>query len=166
MDPTRKKSKGRKIEPLVGIPRMVVESFAFRNLSGNAVKLLMNLYVQYKGFNNGDLSAPFSTMQRMNGWKSKGTLSRAIKELIEAGLIEVSRQGGRHKCSLYAVTFKPIDDCKGKLDIKATTAPVNLWKKHDTLPSIEALQRQKAEREKKQLMEQILSVMEKSPAPY
>ena len=54
--------------------------------------------------------------------------SKAKNELIERGFIAVSRQGGRNKCSLYAVTWQPIDDCKGKLDIGASNKPLNLWK--------------------------------------
>lgn len=168
MEPIRKKSKVHKIDPegFVGVPRRILESFAYRNLSAHGVKLLMDLYQQYYGNNNGDLSAPFSTMNSKHGWKSKGTLSRAIKELVEAGLIEVSRQGGKNQCSLYAVTFRPIDDCNGKLDIKPTTKATDLWMKHQPLPSIQKLQREKQLRDDGKLLKLIESRMQKTPAPY
>ena len=42
------------------------------------------------------------------GWKSKDTLSKALAELRDKDWIEVTRQGGRHSPSLYAVTFYAI----------------------------------------------------------
>ena len=51
------------------------------------------------------------------------------KELEEKGLIRVSRQGGRNQCTLYAITWQPIDDCSGKLDINATTTAPHDWKR-------------------------------------
>jgi|TARA_B100001971_G_scaffold150400_1_gene139529 hypothetical protein len=65
---------------------------------------------------------------RNRGWNSSDQLHKAKNELLERGLILVSRQGGRNKCSLYAVTWQPIDDCKGKLDIGASNKSLNLWK--------------------------------------
>src|SRR5665647_1169988 len=85
----------------VALSHCVIRSQAYGNLSAYAVKLLNDLLSQYNGSNNGDLSAPYSTMKQQRGWKSKGTLSRAIKELRGAGFIETSRQGGRNKCSLF-----------------------------------------------------------------
>jgi hypothetical protein len=65
---------------------------------------------------------------RNRGWNSSDQLQKAKNELIERGFIAVSRQGGRNKCSLYAITWQPIDDCKGKLDIGASNKSLNLWK--------------------------------------
>ena len=62
------------------------------------------------------------------GWKSKDTLYRARDELIENGMILLARQGGKHQCSLYAVTWKPIDECGGKLDVPATTVAPGYWR--------------------------------------
>ncbi|MEO6117848.1 MAG: hypothetical protein ABIP37_02120 [Methylotenera sp.] len=134
----------------------VLRSKVYANLSSHAVKLLNDLLCQYRGTNNGDLSAPFSTMQRDRGWKSKGTLARAIKELIESGLIEVSRQGGRHKCSLFAVTFYAVDECGGKLEIKSTSKPKSLWRNNEHLPDIQKLQKEKQIRDDAKLLKLIL----------
>ena len=40
----------------------------------------------------------------------------------------MSRQGGLHQCSLYAVTFYRVDECEGKLDISPTPSPPGNWK--------------------------------------
>lgn len=109
------------------LPHAVMASPAFRGLSAPAVKMLCDLGGQYRGANNGDLSAAWRIMQP-KGWRSRDTLSRAIRELRDAGLIEQTRQGGLHRCSLYALTWQAIDECGGKLDVPATRAPSGLWK--------------------------------------
>src|SRR5690349_7962559 len=101
---SRSKAKGRsETGSFFAFPHAVMESPAFRQLSAHAVKLLCNLGEQYRGKNNGDLCAAWKVMQP-RGWKSRDTLARAISELLAAGLIEKTRQGGLHCCSLYALT--------------------------------------------------------------
>lgn len=89
----------------------------YHNLSGNAVKLLMDLACQFNGHNNGDLTIAFSILSK-RGWRSKGTIRRATRELLEAGMIVQTREGRFLNpggvCDLYAVTWKPIDECPGK----------------------------------------------------
>ena len=96
-------------------------------LSHKAAHLLDNLVAQYNGKNNGDLSAAPKIMA-LFGWSSHGSVDDAIVELITQGFIEQTRQGGRNQCSLYAITWQPIDECGGKLDIKPTIVASNLWK--------------------------------------
>jgi hypothetical protein len=139
----------------IAMPHSVIRSYSYGNLSAYATKLLNDLLSQYYGSNNGDFQAAFSLM-RKRGWKSKGTLNRAIKELIESGFVEVSRQGGRNKCSLYAVTFYAIDECKGKLDISATNTPTSIWKRNEPVPDIQTLQRRKREKDDMELVNQIM----------
>jgi len=95
--------------------------------SKKARALLLDIGAQYRGNNNGDLAAPWSWM-RARGWKSKDTLKRALDELLQAGMIELTRQGGLHCPNLYAVTWIGIDDCSGKLDVKPNPVPSNLWR--------------------------------------
>lgn len=119
-----------------GLPHAVMDHPNYLRLSPKAVKLLNDIGRQYNGFNNGDLCATFSLMKK-RGWVSKSTLHDALEELIHYGLIMLSRQGGRHTPSLHALTWQRIDECKGKLDISATTVPPGLWKKDyvDYIPS-------------------------------
>ena len=123
----RRKAKGRASSgSFVSFPHSVLKHPAFATLTTRATKLLIDLATQYRGKNNGDLSMPLSQM-RNRGWNSSDQLHKAKNELLERGLILVSRQGGRNKCSLYAVTWQPIDYCKGKLDIGASNKSLNLW---------------------------------------
>ena len=94
----------------------------FKKLSGSAVKLLIDIALQYRGYNNGDLQASI-TLMRERGWKSSATLNRARQELLHYGFIELTRQGGLGKCSLFAITWESIDECDGKLDVRPTRTP-------------------------------------------
>ena len=134
----RRKAKGRASSgSFVSLPHSVLKHPAFATLTPRATKLLLDLATQYRGKNNGDLSMPLSQMQN-RGWNSSDQLQKAKNELTERGFIVVSRQGGRNKCSLYAITWQPIDDCKGKLDVNSTYKAQNLWKAWKPLSKKEA----------------------------
>jgi hypothetical protein len=120
------------------LPYAVMRSYSFTLLTAHAVKLLVDLLAQYRGNNNGDLSAAWTLMQ-LRGWKSKDTLNKALRELRDGNWLEVTRQGGRHKATLYGLTFYAIDDCKGKLDVRATSSPRGTWKKNEPLPAMPKL---------------------------
>ena len=127
---TREKTQGRKdlSGGFAGVPRIVMDHTSYKSLSGGAVKMLLELCRQYKGKNNGDLTAAFSVLKQQ-GFNSKDTIRRAIAELIDANLIIEVREGrftnpgGR--CALYAITWQPVNECLGKcLSIGPTqTAP-------------------------------------------
>ena len=125
----RRRNKGRQTtKSFVMFPHDVMQHETFMSLSPRATKLLMDIASQYRGNNNGDLCAPLSIMKK-RGWKSSDQLNRAKKELVRSGLVVVSRQGGLNKASLYALTWFPIHECKGKLDIQPTIRALNNWKK-------------------------------------
>jgi len=110
--------------PFLNLPKDVLSSDAYLSLGGWEVKLLVDIASQFNGKNNGDLTAAWSVM-RERGWKSPGTLNKALRVLLDVGLIQETRSGGRHRCTLYAVTWREIHECNGKLDLKPTTAPSN-----------------------------------------
>ena len=129
----RRRIKGRQTtSSFLQLPHHVLDHEVFKTLSKRATKLVIDIASQYRGHNNGDLCAPFSLM-RKRGWNSSDQLEKAKKELIEKDVVLVARQGGRNKANLYALTWFPIDECNGKLDIASTkTAPVK-WRSQ--LPS-------------------------------
>ena len=106
----------------VKLTSTVYRSENFKKLSGSAVKLLIEIALQYRGYNNGDLQASISLM-RERGWKSSATLNRARQELLHYGFIEQTRQGGLGKCSLFAITWESVDECDGKLEVRPTRTP-------------------------------------------
>lgn len=108
------------------LPHAVMDSEDFRRMSGSAHKILMELIRQYRGSNNGDLSATFAQASEW-GIGSKSTLVNALEELQARNLIVRTREGRFTNpggcCSLYALTWLPINECDGKLDVSPTTTP-------------------------------------------
>jgi hypothetical protein len=128
------KAKGRaESGSFVKLPHQVIRSPQFAALPATAVKALCGLLAQYRGNNNGDLVAALSIMQDY-GWTSRDTLKRALDDLLAAGFIIVTRQGGNRIARLYAVTFYAVDACD-KFDpgIKATAAAPGKWKQCEPL---------------------------------
>ncbi len=124
---SRVKVKGRRENnSFIALPHNIIEHENWANLSPRAVKLLIDLYGQYRGANNGDLCMVWSLMWK-RGWTSRDQLSKARKELLDKGWIVLTRQGGKNRPSLYAVTFKPIDECKGKLDRPSSNTALRWW---------------------------------------
>ena len=104
----------------------LLSSREYAALSPRAVKLLIDIGSQYNGKNNGDLCAALEIM-KSKGWK-KATLHRATMELLEAEFIFKTQQGGRHKPSLYALTFFQLDECGGKLEVPIGAYRLNCWR--------------------------------------
>lgn len=124
----RPRLKGRgKGPPFVQIYHSISDSDEFGRLTGNALKLLFELARQYRPGKNGDLSIPWSLLKD-RGWRSQGTVADAKRELLDAGWIIETRKGGRHLCSLYALSWYPIDASDKHLEPPTATAP-NLWQK-------------------------------------
>jgi len=125
---SRAKQKGRAEKgSFFALPHNILESDEYVMLSAIGVKLLIDLCSQYRGKNNGDLCLAWKIMER-RGWRSRDTLLRAQYELEEKGWIERTRQGGRNKANLFALSWLGIDECKGKLDVRASVSPSNKWK--------------------------------------
>lgn len=134
MSRTLRKAKGRReAGSFAAIPSVILESEEYAKLSAPAVKALLDLFAQFRGSNNGDLTAAWSIMKK-RGWRSKDSLYRALRGLLDKGWIIKTRQGGKHKCSLYAVTWKAVDACSGKLDVAPTAIPLNTWKNQNRGP--------------------------------
>lgn len=111
----------------MAVPHALFDHPAFCELSPTALKTLLGLMRQYRGNNNGDLSASFTQAVK---WKigSKSSLVGALSLLQEIGFVVRTREGvftnpgGR--CALYALAWIPIDECPGKeLEIGPTTTP-------------------------------------------
>jgi len=122
----RRRLTGRQTTPsFLRLPHHILDHPVFKTLSKRVTKLVIDIATQYRGHNNGDLAATLKMMKE-RGWNSRDQLEKAKKELIERDVILVARRGGRNKANLYALTWFPIDECNGKLDIAPTkTTPVN-----------------------------------------
>ncbi|WP_078085308.1 hypothetical protein [Microbulbifer mangrovi] len=105
------------------IPHSVLDYPGYVGLNYSARAMLLELVRRYNGINNGDISAPYSQL-RHRGFASKGTISNALKQLLSARLIVASRDWQFYNrnsyCALYALGWRPIDDCDGKHDLAPT----------------------------------------------
>lgn len=106
----QKRFKGLKLnEPFVAIYRSVLDSQSLTDLTPHACKLLLELLRQYKGDNNGNLTLAWSIVSE-HGFRSRTTLWRCKKELIDVGLIYVTRKGHFPSTTeLLALTWFPLD---------------------------------------------------------
>ena len=140
--------KGRAAGPsFIQIPHYVLDSPQWAELPGYGIKLLMELARQYRGKNNGDLSATLS-MLKDRGWRSNATLWKCLHDLEARGWIVMTRQGGRHiGCNLYAVTWWPVDECGGKHQHPVERKPSHLWKNRIGTPETGLRKPQKLDRE-------------------
>lgn len=135
----RARTKGRKnTSPFVRLDHRMLDHPDYLNLSHPAKALLTDMLRQYNGNNNGDFCVTLSVMSK-RGWTSNDTLRRALNQLIAANLVMLTRQGGRHKPSLYAVTFLNIDPCNGKLECPATKVPPRNFSKIIPSPGIKPM---------------------------
>lgn len=85
-------SKGKLDFKFTALPHTVLTSVGYRKLSHAARSLLFDVAAQYNGRNNGKLVACAKYLKPL-GWTSNDTVSRALKQLEEQGLLIKTRQG-------------------------------------------------------------------------
>lgn len=115
-------------ERFAGIPHVVMNHPDYIELSGNAIKLLLEAARQYNGRNNGKLCFVWSQMKD-RGWRSKTTLSKSLKELLKNNLLVITKYGGllngKGAPQFYAITWQNIDEIQGFImDLHATERPI------------------------------------------
>lgn len=97
----------------VAMPVVVLDSPAYRGLSHPGRSLLMEIARQYVRDNNGRLLASAAYLSK-RGWTSSDVITRAKRELLNAGFIFETVKGARpNKASWYAITWHPLDKIKG-----------------------------------------------------
>jgi hypothetical protein len=108
-----KRDTGRDSGGFVALPWSVLDCPAYALLSHPARGLLLEFARQFIRDNNGRLLAS-GIYLASRGWKSSDVITRAKRELIEAGFIFETVMGHRpNKASWYAVTWRSLDKCAG-----------------------------------------------------
>lgn len=103
-----KTGKGKSRHPYAAIDHRVIDSPAFADLSGSAVRMLLILVRQLTPDNNGHLQATFAYCHP-RGIGSEHTLQDTIRQLIAHGFIYRTRSHGANGAwARYAVTWLPI----------------------------------------------------------
>lgn len=102
----RSKGSGR----FVPIPHAMLQSTAWRSLSGPAVKVYIELHSRYNGRNNGDLSLSYREASNLLNI-SKSSVQRAFDELREKGFIIRTSEGAWYgrRAATWATTDNTVD---------------------------------------------------------
>ncbi|MBC9070951.1 hypothetical protein IAI53_03150 [Thauera sp. CAU 1555] len=110
------------------LPLEFARSRACAELSPHAAKLLLDVLSMLgpNAARNGDISITPKLM-RLRGWSGRETLNAAVRELLEFGLLALTRQGSRLDCSLFAVTLFPLDCDLRKLDVGPGSYRMTDW---------------------------------------
>ena len=110
------------------IPVELLTSEACTTLPNYGKVVLIAFAAQYRGNNNGDL-AMTRAIAKTFGIVSQEHLVHSLAVLLERGLIQKTRQGGKKPLGpcLYAVTWQPINDLDGKIESGATMTASNAW---------------------------------------
>jgi hypothetical protein len=118
------------------VPHGVMDSNAFQGAGHPARSLLYELIRQLSGQNNGHLQLT-SPWLKKRGWNSADVVQRAKSELLERGLIVLTRQGGLNSgpCQ-YAVTWLHISNFVG-LDLLPQSYHPGQWRLMEKSPLIE-----------------------------
>lgn len=110
---SRRKEGARDPGGFVAIPWTVLDSPAYLALSHPARSLLIEIARQYHGDDNGRLVASMAYL-KPRGWSSNDTVSRAKRELLDAGLIFETVKGRRpNRASWYALTWHHLNKLDG-----------------------------------------------------
>ena len=110
--------RGQRADTFVRMLHIILRDEVFLNLSPVAHKTLNYLASQCNGYNNGDLDICEKNARKRGLQISAASLRRGAKELLAAGFIELTRQGGRNRNSLYALSWYDIPYDPNKNDYK------------------------------------------------
>jgi hypothetical protein len=102
----RRKKRLANADQFVAVYYNVLKSEAWRNCSGDAIKVFLYLGTLYNGRNNGRLGASMRTIGKACGiGKDKG--NRCVDELLDWNLIEVVTPGsyGGRKATEYGISI-------------------------------------------------------------
>ena len=121
----------------ITLPISVLDSKTYQALSFSARAMLIDVFSQFKGENNGSLVA-CDKFLKPRGWRSKATIFKTINELRESGLLILTRQGMRpNKASLYGVAWfglgKRVDVSKLDINGRMFESERHAWKAKERL---------------------------------
>ncbi len=104
---------GRDQGGFIALPWSVLDCLAYARLSHPAKALLFEFARQFVKDNNGRMLASGAYLAK-RGWKSADVITRAKRELLDAGFIFEMVKGCRpNKASWYAVTWRALDKLTG-----------------------------------------------------
>lgn len=105
----QKGDRGRDAGGFVALPWTVLDCASYARLSHPARALLLEFARQFVRDNNGRLLCSMNYL-RKRGWKSADVVTRAKRELLEAGFVFETVKGRLpNRAAWYAVTWRTLD---------------------------------------------------------
>jgi len=119
-----KNGRRRLGERFAAIPLEVLEHEACTTLNPTAFKVLVVIAAGYSGRNNGTMACTQVWGEKF-GIRGTDTARLALRELVQRGLLEVTRPGIKMRSTptLYALTWQPINSRDGRLLDRAELPP-------------------------------------------
>ena len=105
-----KRQRDKKHKSFVMLPRKMLRSKEWRNLSPAAREVYTQLKAKYNARNNGQIRLYYSELENIEGLRSPSTRSKAFRELEEKEWVKRTKLGGlfRH-FNEYRLTWKHDD---------------------------------------------------------
>ena len=104
----------------------MLKSKAWQALSGNAIKLLLEVWMRYDGKNNGEISFAVREAARALGC-SINYASKLFKELQKTGFLKISKKGSfnykKRHATEWILTAEPVGDAQATKDFMSWTPP-------------------------------------------
>ncbi len=129
--------KFKPVEAVAGsytpLPHALLDAQAFVGASDRAKSMLLELLRQHTGKNNGHLQLSVCWLKK-RGWKSVSAIQLAKAELLERGLVILTRKGGLNAGpDHFAVTWLNVSNYVG-LDLKPGGFAPGAWRFADPMP--------------------------------
>jgi hypothetical protein len=115
MKPKGNKGSGSKRDSgkFVALPNHIIKCAGFRKIGYASRSLLIDISLQFTGNNNGRLVACSKYLTPL-GWNSHATITRSLRELLEAGLLIQTRLGMKpNRAAWFAIPWQQLDESAG-----------------------------------------------------
>tara|TARA_B110000116_G_C16408895_1_gene390898 strand:+ start:165 stop:569 length:405 start_codon:yes stop_codon:yes gene_type:complete len=97
-------TRAQKQKRYVGFDYNLLETEAFKHLTGGAFKLLAMVKKRYNGLNNGEISFSVREGNKLLNY-SVNTISRYFDELVDKGFLRIKEKGGFNYKKRHATTW-------------------------------------------------------------
>lgn len=100
----RNQRRKKSLPPFLRVPHKLFDCAAWADLSSSAVRVYLCFRRAENGHNADSLKVSYAYFQR-HGCGSSATISRSLKELVAAELIEIVTPGGLfNRCTVYRLS--------------------------------------------------------------
>jgi len=97
-------TRAQKQKRYVGFDYNLLETEAFKHLTGGAFKLLAMVKKRYNGLNNGEISFSVREGNKLLNY-SVNTISRYFDELVDKGFLRIKEKGSFNYKKRHATTW-------------------------------------------------------------